>query len=1202
MWMRLVVCLILALLMPADLRGAEVEKSLPEKAKERCLQRQHLPKLPMGWNAWSYKAAPGADKRSSGRDADLMMQPGIAMSGKRMTSACAVIECTTSVKTGGGSELANLLPTIVANQTVVRVFDDRDRAKDAYKAWIRNLRRVADSSKLKSSKVPLPENIDEITSLHADWREQIDAGTMHKSMRVFFVLSGRHVGMFSTSLVDFGQHPKANPDTILKKLGTETFNQWVVTLVDPLAPVITLDTTHQPLYGHEDKWTFAQGDDLEITGVLTYGGKPVADAKVNLILRSPNRAVYNLEDKRSVQSAGRRQKRDLAKPLKTNDKGEFTWQAFFAPHAALGTWTIKASASFSLPDKKEVKQTATISQEATVVEDPSLTANQIRENFNWIQHQWAALMPAAGPIQNMNRTNDTLAWMAGFARSCPAQVGIGYKPRTWGPLNNYWAGMKGQPFIGFTCGGLTVQTLNVLNNLRFNDQEAIRKRFLGIHYLPVTHWPSTSYVDALYTHVAVMLYYNGYSHLGMASPPKAQTFSYHAFGSQNKWLGGIHRSQLGYTTPANAVVFEYWQNQQPDIMSASSWVDAFTLGHLGLPGTNWGYTCPVPDWETIFPDRLEPLDDYTAAKLTYRYQAVDKTLGTKTAELLGIEGKPAYNYAWAMDAPAMRTRARRMEILTMSPVTVQVKDAEGLRLGVTQDSMLVQEIPFSSVEWWPGKDGTPVQRLILPAGDFEIEVSGWSEGKFGLYMVLPGRQTILHYPKEQALVPGQIARIKLPKYSKGADMVMPDGSTVKPYAYSVPPPELLAKAADYNIPEEWMLMDAGMDTESPALNPDAKVIAYTPRSSADLPAVDFPSPPVKQTGIARTQTAREQQPVGTKPVVLQQRAEHWNGSNTDYARVIDHHRFEVGNGKGKFGFGFVGFKLPKTDNFTLTLDALATDFIRNNDGNSFAGLIIDYHTATGYSKRVALGFGWIHSHRWAVTPASWGAARRPDALYKLPSRMTYHLNLAQWAPTDWDGQVWVSAGIQNTGPDTKISGSFNWFDNSRQPTPATIQPRVLRQYGEHWSGSDTDYAKTLDFHRFEVGNGAGSFGFGFAGFELSSVNDISLHMDAPLTQFNRDIDGNSFAGVVIDYHTEKGYTKRIALGFGWIHKSRWAINPATWGTKRKPDAHYNLGLGQKYRLRLAEWAPPGWDGQAWITAGLQNTGANTTMSGRFTWK
>jgi len=84
----------------------------------------------------------------------------------------------------------------------------------------------------------------------------------------------------------------------------------------------------------------------------------------------------------------------------------------------------------------------------------------------------------------------------------------------------------------------------------------------------------------------------------------------------------------------------------------------------------------------------------------------------------------------------------------------------------------------------------------------------------------------------------------------------------------------------------------------------------------------------------------------------------------------------------------------------------------------------------------------------------------------------------------------------------------------------------------------------------------------------------------------------------VDYHTPAGYTHRVALSLGLMNAYRQNPRP-DWGAHRTPDQYINLadaisaGSEMDLSIDLAQWAPEGWDGRAWLIAG-----ADTVMPDR----
>ena len=100
-------------------------------------------------------------------------------------------------------------------------------------------------------------------------------------------------------------------------------------------------------------------------------------------------------------------------------------------------------------------------------------------------------------------------------------------------------------------------------------------------------------------------------------------------------------------------------------------------------------------------------------------------------------------------------------------------------------------------------------------------------------------------------------------------------------------------------------------------------------------------------------------------------------------------------------------------------------FIRYDRVASFAGMVLDFADATGYSTRSALGFGKVSKDKSDGVPEAWGARKKPDRVFALndyihgdEESVTFWIDAYQLGvPSDWDGKLWISAVVQNLGPD-----------------------------------------------------------------------------------------------------------------------------------------------------------------------------------------
>jgi hypothetical protein len=95
----------------------------------------------------------------------------------------------------------------------------------------------------------------------------------------------------------------------------------------------------------------------------------------------------------------------------------------------------------------------------------------------------------------------------------------------------------------------------------------------------------------------------------------------------------------------------------------------------------------------------------------------------------------------------------------------------------------------------------------------------------------------------------------------------------------------------------------------------------------------------------------------------------------------------------------------------------------------FAGFMVDYHTAAGYTKRVALSVGVVHAECSTPFP-SYGKAAKPDQLVDLgpivmeDREKEFDLDLSQYAPEGWDGQVWFNVGSDWALPGRRLNAQI----------------------------------------------------------------------------------------------------------------------------------------------------------------------------------
>ena len=160
-----------------------------------------------------------------------------------------------------------------------------------------------------------------------------------------------------------------------------------------------------------------------------------------------------------------------------------------------------------------------------------------------------------------------------------------------------------------------------------------------------------------------------------------------------------------------------------------------------------------------------------------------------------------------------------------------------------------------------------------------------------------------------------------------------------------------------------------------------------------------------------------------------------DGYNGTHVTVVEPNVLRIGGAMSaaplsRYGYAFAGLEFEKARVLTLRVTNTvhnAWTFNRGSDSfkpqytTTYAGMFVDYHTAKGYTHRVALGLGIMNPKRKTPTP-KWGKAGEPDAFVALGdfahrSRdVTVTIDLAKWAPAEWTGRCWLSAGVHNLYP------------------------------------------------------------------------------------------------------------------------------------------------------------------------------------------
>jgi hypothetical protein len=160
----------------------------------------------------------------------------------------------------------------------------------------------------------------------------------------------------------------------------------------------------------------------------------------------------------------------------------------------------------------------------------------------------------------------------------------------------------------------------------------------------------------------------------------------------------------------------------------------------------------------------------------------------------------------------------------------------------------------------------------------------------------------------------------------------------------------------------------------------------------------------------------------------------------------------------------------------------------------------------------------------------------------------------------------------------KAENSFNGY---HLPLFTRVNAETLK-----FAAGSSDYATSL-------------YGYAMGGLEIDAAKVLSLRMENTFfrhwSNYERETrkagNPNAFAGLIVDYHTSSGYSKRVALGMGLMQTKTKARQPL-YGKKSKPDAfvrlndYIHLSKSANLALDLRRWAPKNWDGRVWISAAV----------------
>ncbi len=142
---------------------------------------------------------------------------------------------------------------------------------------------------------------------------------------------------------------------------------------------------------------------------------------------------------------------------------------------------------------------------------------------------------------------------------------------------------------------------------------------------------------------------------------------------------------------------------------------------------------------------------------------------------------------------------------------------------------------------------------------------------------------------------------------------------------------------------------------------------------------------------------------------------------------------------GDWGFSVIGARMNAPA--VLELQVRLSGTYAPMDANAVAGVVVDFHSPGGYLKRVLYEIGPPAPKRDDFIPI-WGKSTAPDEIRRPlvgdDGKVTLHL--ASDAPIAWEGRIWLSVLLENSGRDTSFSVTIPGVKRVDAPAEARGAP------------------------------------------------------------------------------------------------------------------------------------------------------------------
>ena len=207
----------------------------------------------------------------------------------------------------------------------------------------------------------------------------------------------------------------------------------------------------------------------------------------------------------------------------------------------------------------------------------------------------------------------------------------------------------------------------------------------------------------------------------------------------------------------------------------------------------------------------------------------------------------------------------------------------------------------------------------------------------------------------------------------------------------------------------------------------------------------IPFPPQRKAEIEKRLKDLDEQPPGLE--VLARQTKVFPDETHGFARSTNLLLEVNKNETTSPGAGYAGLELKGVRFLNVAVNASPN--IERMARNSFAGFMVDYHAAPATPRESPSVSACSTRIRETITHIGEGHAV-PDEYVDLGRHDLYELDLQQWAPPGWDGQLWFTLALQRAGLGTALTAQLMPLAKQQEKKPLELPVKpTWRTTGEY---------------------------------------------------------------------------------------------------------------------------------------------------------